>query len=131
MTTSKQYGPFEFQWTTKEGYLAWRKEWRAKYAALSKAIRDHRQVSRKWQSDSAKQANRGNKPAVATDYDKQLAKRYADAEKTFQDLGIRSWAASTAATIMLEERKASKAEAQRQWLANGVMVQPNVQSVNA
>ncbi len=79
-----------FTFTNKETYLAYRSEWKAKYQALSQEIRE-----------------------LKTDINEtQRAKGYAGSMQ-YSLLKKRALA-----TAMLEERKESKVEAQRQYLAS-------------
>lgn len=77
------------KFNSKETYLAYRSEWKANYKTLSQEIRELR-----------------NEIKVT-----QRAKGYAGSMQ-YTLLKLRA-----KATAMIEERKASKAEAQRQYLA--------------
>jgi hypothetical protein len=77
MYTPANKNPMKITFTSKETYLAWRAEWRAKYAELSKTIRQCR-----------------------IDHDRSGREFYR-----------------TRAREMMEVRKESKVEAQRQYLA--------------
>lgn len=71
----------------KEEYLAWRAEWRAQYAQLTQDIREH------------KLQRKDRDPAT-----RSSAQYYC-------------WSCRKEATALLELRKKSKIEAQRQYLA--------------
>lgn len=73
--------------TNKEEYLAWRAEWRAQYAQLTQDIREH------------KLQRKDRDPAT-----RSSAQYYC-------------WKCRKEATELLELRKKSKVEAQRQYLA--------------
>jgi hypothetical protein len=73
--------------TSKEEYLAWRAEWRAQYAQLTQDIREH------------KLQRKDRDPAT-----RSSAQYYC-------------WSCRKEATALLELRKKSKIEAQRQYLA--------------
>lgn len=78
-----------FTFNSKETYLAYRSNWKANYKALSQQIREL------------------NNDIKVT----QREKGYAGAMQ-YQKLKLRAQA-----TAMIEERKASRVEAQRQYLA--------------
>lgn len=73
--------------TNKEEYLAWRAEWRAQYAQLTQDIREHKLL------------RKDRDPAT-----RSRAQYYC-------------WSGRKEATALLELRKKSKVEAQRQYLA--------------
>jgi len=73
--------------TNKEEYLAWRAEWRAQYAQLTQDIREYKLLRK----------------------DRDPASR--------SHAKYRCWACRKEATALLELRKKSKIEAQRQYLA--------------
>ena len=72
---------------TKQEYLAWRTQWKTNYAALSETIREHKRNMKDKDPDVRSMAQ------------------------------CHRWVCRVKAARMLEERKASKVQAQQQYLA--------------
>jgi hypothetical protein len=92
------------QFTTKEEYLAYRSQWKAEYATLSQTIRD------------AKFCNWFEKLGTNRRKNKILQKRYDSLGSYHGTTDYAITGLKGQATNMLKERKASKVEAQRQYL---------------
>jgi hypothetical protein len=90
--------------TSKEGYLTWRAEWRKQYAELSAAIRTMR-LARKECSRTGEVA-----PERREAWNKAMALSQSVRQTYFVSM-------PEFATLMLARRKWSKEEAQRQYLA--------------
>ncbi len=120
---NKSNNAYEFTFKTKDEYLVWRDNWRLAYRELSEAIRDHRHLSRSLTSAMAKRHNRltgqgEQKPGKDDAYLVDLDKKASDAlTRLKKAVGNRWGEASCIATILLEIRKASKIEAERQYQA--------------
>ena len=112
--------------TTKDEYLAWRTEWRGIYRDLSESIRDQRNTDRRFTSVMKKRANRAAAGAKQENQDEYLVKlddRLAKANARLKEItGGNSYRASELASWMLELRKQSKIESERQYQAQKVLV---------
>lgn len=110
-----------FTFTNKETYLAYRAEWKAKYAALSETIREKKWMHKEYARACSKAwlETKGKWPDYYNKIRELLASnpRYVHLEQKYKNDG--RWIAQLKkqATEMLEELKAAKAEAQRQYLA--------------
>lgn len=93
------------QFTNKTEYLAYRANWRIQYRQLSQQIRDYKFC--RWFA-SLKRADRIT--PTLTDRFEKLKVKHGSRFYYIEPLKAQ-------ATAMLEERKASKVEAQRQYLA--------------
>lgn len=93
--------------TNKQEYLAYRSAWRAEYKQLSQDIRDLKFCR------GFPQAKRFENPKNVERY-REIEKRLFNNPNTMVEWKLA--AAKDKATQMLEERKASKVEAQRQYL---------------
>ena len=93
------------QFNNKAEYLVFRANWRIQYNQLSQQIRDYKFC--RWFT-SLRRADRIT-PALSARYEK-LKAIYGSRFYYIEPLKVQ-------ATLMLEERKASKVEAQRQYLA--------------
>jgi len=113
---------------SKETYLVWRSEWRADYKALSEAIRETKYG--RWHDNALRntpglisQAQTARYRALALKHGSPrspaMAVRYGP-QAWFPDCALIHLRVQAAA--MLEMRKESKAEAQRQYLAAHAIV---------
>lgn len=102
MNTSKA------QFNGREEYLAWRKQWRTDYAALSNEIRDVK--FGKWFSNACQPTTDAQKARF-----QHLHKHYANQYGWWPQATLLKL--KEKARLMLETRKESKVEAQRQYLA--------------
>jgi hypothetical protein len=101
--------------TTKDGYLAWRTAWRAEYKKLSAAIRLQKLMTKDCQRNPAVDWNTAKREWIrARPWTPEEQKRVDTWTETYTsykgDLAAQ-------ATALLERRKWSKEEAQRQYLA--------------
>jgi hypothetical protein len=103
----------------KEEYLTWRSQWRADYRALSKQIRDIKFA--RWSEDSRRGGVKMSEVQLAR-YN-QIAQPYIAKHGVFYP-SYQLEALRAKATAMLEERKLSKQEAQRQYCASRKDSQP-------
>jgi hypothetical protein len=95
---------------TKEQYLAWRTEWRARYAELSKDIRALKLARRACASGLGRDRWTAQRPKIAA-----TVKRFTDPKTgVFQWWTV--WQLQEEARLMLEWRKAAKLRAQEQYL---------------
>ena len=90
-----------FTFTTKDGYLQYRSQWKEQYRQLSADIRDFK-FCRKHSS-------------IGTDHYERIKKAHST-QFGFWPQTL-AWAGRKKATEMLEELKLAKVEAQRQYLA--------------
>ena len=106
----------KFTFTNKETYLAYRSEWKANYKQLSQDIRDLKFCR------AFPQANRFSDPGGKNvERYREIENRLFNNPNTCVEWKLAQ--AQAKATAMLEERKASKVEAQRQyWLSKGQMM---------
>lgn len=93
---------------TKDQYLAWRAEWRARYAEVSKDIHDLKLVRRATASGQGRDKWASQREKIAA-----TIKRFTGAYGF--DYGA-IWRLQNEARQMLELRKASKLRAQEQYL---------------
>jgi hypothetical protein len=112
----------KFTFTNKEEYLAYRSNWKAEYKALSQTIRE-----RKWlHSRYSTIANKANLE-VGTDYPNinkyfDYIKMLSDEDTKYKEIRAKqNWRISKeklslTATVMLQELKDAKKEANRQYL---------------
>lgn len=117
---------------TREEYLAWRAEWKRRYAALSEAIRAWKKMldvnSRKPGWFQAGQTGEwqkayGSQSAPLTDEEKVIIHVAFNKRERWQPeirkLGFsRPWVLSSLAYLMLEELKAAKVQAGRDRAVN-------------
>lgn len=110
-----------FTFTNKETYLAYRAEWKAKYAALSETIREKKWMQKEYSRacNKARLETEGKWPAYYNKIRELLSKnpRYIHLEQKYKNDGRWLEKLRKEATEMLEELKAAKQEAQRQYLA--------------
>ena len=112
----------KFTFTNKEEYLAYRSNWKAEYKALSQTIRE-----RKWLH--SRYSTIANKANLEVGMDYQNINRYFDYLKLLSDEDTKykeirakqNWRISKeklslTATVMLQELKNAKKEANRQYL---------------
>lgn len=111
----------QFTFTNKETYLAYRSEWKAKYAEISETIRN-----KKWmQKEYSRACNKAHKTTNGKwpDYYNQIRElvkqnpRLVHLEEKYKNDGRWLEKLRKQATEMLEELKAARLEAQRQYLA--------------
>lgn len=100
----------KFTFTNKDEYLAYRHNWKVQYNQLSQQIRDYKFCN--WFM-SLRNPDRIT-PELQEKFDKLKAK--------YSTRFYYVYSLKQKATEMLEERKASKVEAQRQYLASKEMV---------
>lgn len=99
------------QFTNKDEYLTYRENWRIQYKQLSQTIRDYKFI--KWAGSLGKKRFT---PEIESQYNTLVKKHNPN-----NSSGSWIWEIiklKEKATAMLEERKASKIEAQRQYLVS-------------
>jgi hypothetical protein len=115
--------------TTKETYLQWRSDWKARYKLVSQNIRDLKMIKREYcraWATTKKESQAGTYPAP--DFSTVLYKKLHDvpgydaAAKRVQRLGLESQRYE--ARTLLFTLDQAKVEAQRQYLAAHAQVVP-------
>jgi hypothetical protein len=103
--------------TNKQEYLAWVTEWKAEYKKLSQAIRDLKWTDKERQRAITK-AVRDGIPCYKAEVKDYLTGKALERYQRIMAEHRNTWrgALSAEATTMLEWRKQSKVEAQRQYL---------------
>lgn len=115
-----------FTFNSRESYLAYRSEWKAKYAEISETIREKKWMQKEYSRacSKARIETEGKWPEYYNRIRAILAAnpRYVHLEQKYKNDG--RWIAQLKkqATEMLEELKAAKQEAQRQYLASRELV---------
>jgi len=110
-----------FTFTNKEEYLAYRAEWKAKYAEISETIREKKWMQKEYSRacNKARKETEGKWPEYYNRIREILKQnpRYIHLEQKYKNDGRWLEKLRKQATEMLEELKAAKQEAQRQYLA--------------
>ncbi len=97
---------------TKEQYLQWRTEWRARYKEISHDIRHLRLLRSAHQSGLSQPKWDRCRPALL-----EIQKKYTNKETGIFNVHYWLWKLRSEAIQMLEWRKESKPLAQQQYLA--------------